>query len=204
MTSHATPATRADLEATKAEILAKLAETHGSPHRPDLVPLVLQVVLSAAIGFAVWRAQVGINDRIDSAKTRLANQLALTQDYFRERMKVYADLYAAALRVSEEAHRTNETAAPGNLTDAIFDLNKRKTVDYLYSSESLLDLATRLWHDGVILAKDSRQSRALAEIDRLVADIGSQMRLELSIKALEAASARIATDDDRKIPRAKR
>jgi hypothetical protein len=203
--SHAAPATLADLDATKTEIMAKLNELHGSARRTDLFPLFLQVILSAAIGFLVWRAQTGISNQIDSAKTRLTSQLALSQDYFKERMKVYADLYAAALRVSESAHRLSEAQqSPADLTDAIFDLNKRKTTNFLYSSEDLLDLSTKLWRDALILVQDSRQTRALNEIDRYVAAIGTRMRIELSIKALEAATANLIAEDDARATKRKK
>lgn len=204
MSSNPELATAADLHAATTAILAKIADSEKGSRRSSLTPLLLQIVLSAIIGFLVWRAQTSISQGIQDANSRLANQLALSQDYFKERMKVYADLYRVALTIRDVARQTQSSPElRDTLSDAIVDLHKTKNADYLYASENLLDLSEKLWTDGIKVYTNQDQGKALKDIEQLVTEIGTQMRVELAIKALEAVEARLAADVDLQAKRQK-
>jgi hypothetical protein len=195
VSSHREPATAADLQAATAAILAKIEDSKKGSRQTNII---LQTALTAVIGLVVWRAQQTVSQGIHEENARLANQLTLSQDYFKQRMSVYAELYHAAIAVRDVAQQMQDSPESLNsLKLASFDLYDKKNKDYLYASEDLLDLSQRLWFDAMLVSQNRDQKKAfqaLQDIQQLVDDIGTKMRAELAIKTLEAIEASIAAD----------
>jgi hypothetical protein len=194
-------ATTAELTAAVTTITEKINASHQSARRGDMVTLIAQVTLTAALGFIVWEAQTAISGKVDAAKVRLASQLALSQDYFKQRLAVYADLYATALRVRDAVQRSQlAQEGQGDLSDAILDLNKKYRANSLYSSETLIGLMGELWHSGIDVARNLKKGDPVSDVDHLITRIEGQMRQELSIEKLERLEAMLGNADGAALP----
>ena len=92
---------RALLERMKFEILAALPKQ--DPRSWRLVSVVLPIVLTSLFSLFVYRVQSGIADKVDRDSKSLQARLSLTQDYYRERLRIYQAIHESVILVKEKA-----------------------------------------------------------------------------------------------------
>src|SRR5258706_2206876 len=92
---------RRHLEEVKREILAAIPRQ--DPRSWRLLSVVLPVVLTSFFSLFVYRFQAGIADKVDRESKALQARLSLTQDYYRERLRIYQAIHQSVIGVKDKA-----------------------------------------------------------------------------------------------------
>src|SRR5512132_2347226 len=92
---------RALLVVTKREVLA--AGPKQGPRAWRLVSVVLAIVLTSLFSLFDYRVQTSMADKVDRDSKELQARLSLTQDYYRERLRIYQIIHATVSQVREKA-----------------------------------------------------------------------------------------------------
>src|SRR5471030_2755178 len=93
----------------KFELLAALPKQ--DPRTWRLVSVVLPIVLTSVFSLFVYRVQAGMADKVDRESKSLQARLSLSQDYYRERLRIYQAIHESVVRVRDKAQTARGTAA---------------------------------------------------------------------------------------------
>jgi hypothetical protein len=177
---------RALLEETKREILAAVPKQ--DPRAWRLVSVVLPIVLTSLFSLFVYRVQSSMADKVDRDSKALQARLSLTQDYYRERLRIYQIIHATVSQVREKA----QTLRGASVDEAGLDTSV-SALYHSYANNSIFltrDLEQRLrdlWTHTLTVLRGDKVSKADAEkIVEGIAGIEQQMRRDLLIDELTA------------------
>lgn len=177
---------RALLAETKREILSAIPKQ--DPRSWRLVSVVLPILLTSLFSLFVFRIQSSIADRVDRDSKALQARLSLTQDYYRERLRIYQIIHATVSQVREKA----QTSRGASVDEAGLDTSV-SALYHSYANNSIFltrDLEQRLhdlWAHSLTVLRGDRVSKADAEkIVEGIARIEEQMRRDLLIDELTA------------------
>lgn len=168
----------------KFEILAALPKQ--DPRSWRLVSVVLPIVLTSVFSLFVYRVQAGIADKVDRESKSLQARLSLSQDYYRERLRIYQAIHESVVRVKEKA----QTARGAAVAEAALD-SSVSALYHSYANNSIFltrDLEKRLrslWSDSLAAIRGETVSKS--DIDRImggIVEIEAQMRRDLLIDEL--------------------
>jgi hypothetical protein len=186
--SESQPCSRDDyrelLDQARREILAALPKQ--DPRAWRLLSVVLPIVLTSLFSLFVYRIQSGIADKVDRDSKALQARLSLTQDYYRERLRIYQAIHQSVVLVKEKA----QTAHGARVEEAGLD-GSVSALYHSYANNSIFltrDLQQRLaslW--GVSLAAIRGESVSKADVERIlkgIEDVEAQMRRDLLIDEL--------------------
>src|SRR5512143_373219 len=177
---------RALLEETKREILAAVPKQ--DPRSWRLVSVVLPIVLTSLFSLFVYRVQSSIADKVDRDSKALQARLSLTQDYYRERLRIYQAIHATVSQVREKA----QTVRGASVDEAALDtsvsaLYRSYANNSIFLSRDLEQRLRDLWAHSLSILRGDRVSKADAEkIVEGIARIEEQMRRDLLIDELTA------------------
>ena len=177
---------RALLEETKREILAAVPKQ--DPRSWRLVSVVLPIVLTSLFSLFVYRVQSSMADKVDRDSKALQARLSLTQDYYRERLRIYQIIHATVSQVREKA----QTLRGASVDEAGLDTSV-SALYHSYANNSIFltrDLEQRLrdlWAHSLTILRGDKVSKADAEkIVEGITRIEEQMRRDLLIDELTA------------------
>jgi hypothetical protein len=175
---------RALLEETKREILAAVPKQ--DPRSWRLVSVVLPIVLTSLFSLFVYRVQSSMADKVDRDSKALQARLSLTQDYYRERLRIYQAIHATVSQVREKA----QTVRGASVDEAALDtsvsaLYRSYANNSIFLSRDLEQRLRDLWAHSLSILRGDRVSKADAEkIVEGIARIEEQMRRDLLIDEL--------------------
>ena len=174
---------RRHLEEVKREILAALPKEESRAWR--LLAVVLPIALTSLFSLFVFRVQAGISDRVDRESKALQARLSLTQDYYKERLRIYQAIHQSVVGVKDKAD-----AALGPIEDAGLD-NSVSTLYHSYANNSIFltreleERLTDLWRSSMSALRSDRISKADREqIVKAIDAVEAQMRRDLLIDEL--------------------
>jgi hypothetical protein len=175
---------RALLEETKREILAAVPKQ--DPRSWRLVSVVLPIVLTSLFSLFVYRVQSSMADKVDRDSKALQARLSLTQDYYRERLRIYQIIHATVSQVREKA----QTLRGASVDEAALDtsvsaLYRSYANNSIFLSRDLDQRLRDLWAHSLTILRSDKVSKADAEkIVEGIARIEAQMRRDLLIDEL--------------------
>lgn len=177
---------RALLEETKREILAAVPKQ--DPRSWRLVSVVLPIVLTSLFSLFVYRVQSGIADKVDRDSKALQARLSLTQDYYRERLRIYQVIHATVSEVREKAQTVRGAPVDeAGLDTSVSALYRSYANNSIFLTRDLEQRLRDLWSHSLLVLRGERVSKADAEkIIAGIAEIEAQMRRDLLIDELTA------------------
>ena len=172
------------LEETKREILAAVPKQ--DPRSWRLVSVVLPIILTSLFSLFVYRVQSSIADKVDRDSKALQARLSLTQDYYRERLRIYQIIHATVSQVREKAQTLRgapvDEAALDTSVSALYRSYANNSIFLSRDPEKRL---RDLWAHSLSILRGDRVSKADAEkIVEGIARIEEQMRRDLLIDEL--------------------
>jgi hypothetical protein len=178
--------TAADLDAAKVEILQKLDDARSRSRRSEIGMYVFQGFLGAVIGLLVWWLQMGVNHQIEDAKAVLSARLALSQEYFKQRLTIYTQLHGFALGLRDAA--IQETPA-SSLRHTLLATNSKKlyecyTANSLYVSPALLELVGQVWREALDADRAAAGGASESQLPGLTDKMEDLMRQDLHVEEL--------------------
>jgi hypothetical protein len=175
---------RALLEETKREILAAVPKQ--DPHSWRLVSVVLPIVLTSLFSLFVYRFQSGIADKVDRDSKALQARLSLTQDYYRERLRIYQVIHATVSQVREKAQTVRGAPVDEAALDtSVSALYRSYANNSIFLSRDLEQRLRDLWALSLSILRGEHVSKADVEkIVEGIARIEAQMRRDLLIDEL--------------------
>lgn len=147
---------------------------------------ILLAICTALIGFAVWKAQSGIQAHIDEASREVTTRLAITQQFYSRKLATYEDVHrqmATLVRSLKDA-RFN-TGAKKTAVDSLNELYVSYTTNSLYLSNDLVSHIRLLVSLGNQLPSLYPPGKTtMQEIDVQVTAIEDQMKKDLHVEEL--------------------
>jgi hypothetical protein len=177
---------RALLEETKREILAAVPKQ--DPRSWRLVSVVLPIVLTSLFSLFVYRVQSSIADKVDRDSKALQARLSLTQDYYRERLRIYQIIHATVSQVREKAQTLRGAPVDEAALDtSVSALYRSYANNSIFLTRDLEQRLRDLWAHSLTVLRGDKVSKADAEkIIEGIARIEEQMRRDLLIDELTA------------------
>ena len=175
---------RALLEETKRELLAAVPKQ--DPRSWRLVSVVLPIVLTSLFSLFVYRVQSSIADKVDRDSKALQARLSLTQDYYRERLRIYQIIHATVSEVREKAQTLRGASVDeAGLDSSVSALYRSYANNSIFLTRDLEQRLRDLWAHSLTVLRGDRVSKADAEkIVEGIAGIEQQMRRDLLIDEL--------------------
>ncbi len=175
---------RALLDETKREILAAVPKQ--DPRAWRLVSVVLPIVLTSLFSLFVYRVQSSMADKVDRDSKALQARLSLTQDYYRERLRIYQAIHATVSQVREKAQTARGTPVDEAALDtSVSALYRSYANNSIFLSRDLDQRLRELWAHSLSILRGDKVSKADAEkIVEGIARIEAQMRRDLLIDEL--------------------
>jgi hypothetical protein len=175
---------RALLEETKREILAAVPKQ--DPRSWRLVSVVLPIVLTSLFSLFVYRVQSSMADKVDRDSKALQARLSLTQDYYRERLRIYQAIHATVSQVREKAQTVRGAPVDEAALDtSVSALYRSYANNSIFLSRDLEQRLRDLWALSLSILRGERVSKADVEkIVEGIARIEAQMRRDLLIDEL--------------------
>lgn len=175
---------RALLERMKFELLAALPKQ--DPRTWRLVSVVLPIVLTSVFSLFVYRVQAGMADKVDRESKSLQARLSLTQDYYRERLRIYQAIHESVVHVREKAQTARGAAvAEAALDSSVSALYRSYANNSIFLTRDLEKRLRSLWSDSLTAIRGETVSKS--DIDKImsgIVDIEAQMRRDLLIDEL--------------------
>jgi len=174
---------RRHLEEVKREILAAIPRQ--DPRSWRLLSVVLPVVLTSFFSLFVYRFQAGIADKVDRESKALQARLSLTQDYYRERLRIYQAIHQSVIGVKDKAQVAAGPAEEAGLDGSVSTLYHSYANNSIFLTRDLEDRLTDLWRSSMSALRNDTISKADVEkIVKAIADVETQMRRDLLIDEL--------------------
>ena len=172
--AHAFSEYEAAVDRAKEEILAALPKPESSSWK--LATLVLPILLTSGLGFLVYTFQT----RMESY---LQTRLNLTQDYYRERLRIMQAVHTPLIGLQERVNAAaNSSAADAKLEDPIAALQRSYAESSIFLSRPLLAQLGGLWQQSIAqLRQDHIDDKELEQFNTAVAAVENQMRIDLLI-----------------------
>ena len=172
------------LERMKAEILAALPKQ--DPRSWRLLSVVLPIALTSVFSLFVYSVQAGIADKVDRQSKSLQARLSLSQDYYRERLRIYQAIHQSVISVKEKAQTARgAAAAEAALDGSVSALYRSYANNSIFLSRDLEKRLRGLWGDSLMAIRGETVSKG--DIDKImsgIAEIEAQMRRDLLIDEL--------------------
>jgi hypothetical protein len=164
----------AAVERAKKEILAALPKPDSTFWK--LATLVLPIVLTSGLGLLVYNFPT----RMESY---LQTRLSLTQDYYRERLRIMQAVHSPLIGLQERVNAAaNSSATDAKLEDPIAALQKSYAESSIFLSRTLLERLGALWQQSVAqLRQDRIDDKELEQFNAAVLEVENQMRRDLLI-----------------------
>lgn len=177
---------RALLAETKREILAAIPKQ--DPRSWRLVSVVLPIVLTSLFSLFVYRVQSSMADKVDRDSKALQARLSLTQDYYRERLRIYQIIHATVSQVREKAQTLRGASVDeAGLDTSVSALYRSYANNSIFLTRDLEQRLRDLWAHSLMILRGDKVSKEDAEkIVEGIARIEEQMRRDLLIDELTA------------------
>ena len=174
------------LAETKRELLAAVPKQ--DPRSWRLVSVVLPIVLTSLFSLFVYRVQSSMADKVDRDSKALQARLSLTQDYYRERLRIYQIIHATVSQVREKAQTSRGASVDeAGLDSSVSALYRSYANNSIFLTRDLEQRLHDLWAHSLTVLRGDRVSKADAEkIVEGIARIEEQMRRDLLIDELTA------------------
>lgn len=158
----------------KEEILAALPKPESTGWK--LAALILPIVLTSLLGFFVYTVQT----RMESY---LQTRLNLTQDYYRERLRIMQTVHTPLILLQEQVNAAAlSSAADAKLEDPIAALQRSYADSSIFLSRPLLAQLSTLWQKSISqLRQDHIADKQLEDFNAAVMEVENQMRKDLLI-----------------------
>jgi hypothetical protein len=174
---------RRHLEEVKREILAAIPKQ--DPRSWRLLSVVLPIVLTSFFSLFVYHFQAGIADKVDRESKTLQARLSLTQDYYRERLRIYQTIHQSVVGVKDKAEIAVGPTEDAGLDDSVSALYHSYANNSIFLTRELEDRLGELWRTSMIAVRSDRISQADKEkIVQAIAAVEAQMRRDLLIDEL--------------------
>ena len=175
---------RALLAETKREILAAIPKQ--DPRSWRLLSVVLPIVLTSLFSLFVYRVQSGMADKLDRESKALQARLSLTQDYYRERLRIYQAIFETVSHVREKTQTLRGASVDeAGLDNSVSALYRSYADNSIFLTKDLQARLRELWSVSLTAIRGERVSKA--DVEKIVAGIArieEQMRRDLLIDEL--------------------
>jgi hypothetical protein len=174
---------RRHLEEVKREILAALPKEESRIWK--LIAVVLPIALTSLFSLFVYRVQAGIADRVDRESKALQARLSLTQDYYKERLRIYQAIHQSVVGVKDKADTAVGPTAEAALDSSVEALYHSYANNSIFLTKELEDRLTELWRSSLAALRSDKITKAdKEEIVKAIAAVEAQMRRDLLIDEL--------------------
>ena len=183
---------RRHLEEVKREILAAIPKQ--DPRSWRLISVVLPIALTSLFSLFVYRFQAGIADKVDRDSKALQARLSLTQDYYRERLRIYQTIHQSVIGVKDKAEIAVGPTAEGGLDDSVSLLYHSYANNSIFLTRELEERLSELWKSSMTaLRSDTVSKTDVEKIVKGIAEVEAQMRRDLLIDELTMQQGMSAT-----------
>jgi len=181
---------RRHLEEVKRELLAALPKQ--DPRSWRLISVVLPIALTSFFSLFVYRFQAGIADKVDRESKALGARLSLTQDYYRERLRIYQTIHQSVVGVKDKAEIAVGPIEDAGLDDSVSALYHSYANNSIFLTRALEDRLGELWRTSMVAVRSDSVSKDDKEkIVQAIAAVEAQMRRDLLIDELTMQQAMI-------------
>lgn len=156
----------------------KEEQKEGKSHGWDIA----QLIISAAIGLVVWLTQSTLSDRINATNQAISTKYVLTQEYYKERFKVYQLTYQrlAALQGALEAAKA-DGRSKRDAIDALTKLNDQIDQQELYFSPEVFKVLSDISFKAAQMPTvNPHGSAKLPDLEAQIIDLKKRMYAEVS------------------------
>ena len=168
------------LEEHKREILSALQKS--DPRSWKLVSLVLPVFLTGAFSMFMVKMQADTADKVERESKAMQARLSLTQDYYRERLRIYQSIHQSVIGVKD---RAQVSSSGDGLDTSVGELYHSYANNSIFLTRELESGLHDLWRDCMSALRTDKLSKA--EVDKITDGIDKvelQMRRDLLIDEL--------------------
>jgi hypothetical protein len=147
-----------------------------------IIQLILPIMLTAILGFIIWKFQSSIQENIDEKASLWHAQIGLVQHLYEQRLVAYKELYDKALAIyrSLQEVKTNGPQAQSekdNLHNNLMILSELRAANKIIASQELNTFLFQTWYDTI----KGQSSESAEELMKKVED---QMRKDLFVDKL--------------------
>lgn len=182
---------RAMLEETKRELLA--AAPKQEPRAWRLASVVLPIVLTSLFSLFVYTVQSRMADKVDRDSKALQARLSLTQDYYRERLRIYQVIHETVSKVREKAQTLRDVPVDeAGLDSSVSALYRAYANNSIFLTRDLEADLRALWSESLAALRGERLTKQ--QVEAIVAGISrieEQMRRDLLIDELTNEQRRL-------------
>ncbi len=147
----------------------------------------LPVILTAILGYWVWRGQVNIQKDIDKSGKTLSTKLELSKYYYEERVELYKAIYDEMVALidafqNSKVDNTYKTKA----IDGLQKLYQANILGGFWMSNKLRDEIEKVWIIGVsmLIPKKSGASTNIDMLKTRISNVETIMKEELGVEEL--------------------
>ncbi len=178
------------LDGTRREILDAMPK--GESLRWRLVSLILPIVLTSGLGLTVYmvqaRFQVQIDKKVEAESNALQARLALTQDYYRERLQTYKRVHEQVVALRDKTRTAaGEASFDAGFDEPTGDLYNSYSKSSIFISDDLLRDLDDLWGKAVAVTRSKTVgSDELVAVASAANATETRMRDDLHVNELDA------------------
>jgi len=175
---------RRHLEEVKRELLAAIQKQQDS-RSWRLLSVVLPIALTSLFSLFVYRFQAGIADKVDRDSKALQARLSLSQDYYRERLRIYQLIHQSVIGVKDKAEVAEGPTGEVGLDDSVSALYHSYANNSIFLTRELQNRLGELWKSSMTALRSDTVSKAdVQKIVEGIAAVEMQMRRDLLIDEL--------------------
>jgi hypothetical protein len=146
----------------------------------DILKIVLPVLLTTILGFLIWYTQTKIQHKVEENSRLLSTRLALTEEFYRHKLKTYEDTCAEIARLRESLERYGDKEVDPEVgaqaTDSMAAVDRLSKSEFLYLSDTFKTRLSDLWQIGRIRMETNEEG----ELRKQLADQIELLRLEMN------------------------
>ena len=147
----------------------------------DILKIVLPVVLTTLLGFLIWYTQTKIQSGVEENNRLLSTRLALTEEFYRHKLKAYEDTCVEIARLRELLERYDEKEinpeVGAQASDSLASVYRLSNSEFLYLSDKFKSELGNLYDVGV---NRMRMEEEESVVKKKLADQNEHLRLEMN------------------------
>lgn len=157
--------------------------------------LVLPVLLTTFLGFLIWSLQTNIQRKVEENNKLLNTRLALTEEFYRHKLKAYEDTCAEVAKLRELLERYDEKESEPEIgartTDSMAAIDRISNTELLYLSDKFKGELSDLWEIGRtrMQATDQDQSALKEQLKKSIDGLRVEMNADLQTKEFRLSSS---------------
>lgn len=132
--------------------VAAIQDVTASNRAWDILKIILPILLTTVLGFLIWFTQTKIQTRVEENNRLLSTRLALTEEFYRHKLKTYEDTCTEIGRLRESIERYGEKESNPDVgaqaSDSMEAVDRLSRGEFLYLSDNFKIGLRKLWKIG--------------------------------------------------------